>query len=128
MNDQFLAMLVDETMQPTNHSSSGFELRRHLSRWPVVCWEGTSHTAGLVRFMVEGQPWDIPNTLLGFPCPEQEPFFAVVSQTLGRKVDSLFYTTWVDGSPCLIFWEKEEAPMLQRELENLFNHVEAFAA
>jgi hypothetical protein len=128
MNDQFLTMLVDETLKPAAHSSGGFEVRRHLSRWPVVCWEGTKLNSELIRFMIGGSPWDVPLATLVTTGAARAPFLSVVSHVTGREVNQLFYARGQDGSPLLVLWDKRDAPELQRELEHFFSHLDGLAA
>ena len=122
----------DETKPIATHAEQDFHIRRALSKFGVVSFEGEWLQTCVARFNVNGHVLDLPaghqpftawfsdeNEIL--PVARAGAFLRVLGELTHSSFDHILIAKSVSGHPWMVFWDSEEQSVDPSHLLELFS-------
>jgi hypothetical protein len=123
-HDEFISKLMTETLEdselervPSVYPDDDFEIRRELSRLPLVSIECQLVNDSLIRFHFKGQPIDV--TIDHLLSNHKKEFLQVMSSLNSKNANELSLKFSRDNRPWLFFWDNSEFSGLDAKIDSI---------
>jgi hypothetical protein len=123
-HDEFISKLMTETLEdselervPSVYPDDDFEIRRELSRLPLVSIECQLVNDSLIRFHFKGQPIDV--TIDHLLSSYKKEFLQVMSSLNSKNANELSLKFARDNRPWLFFWDSSEFSGLDAKIDSI---------